>query len=779
MAAKNLIVFDLDGVITGEDAYWDTAGLVSHELLYSPLYWHIDTRVAEYQPVTTAEESRQVSRAILPEAVIVRLKSRSVNSNWDTCYAGFCMYLIYLLSHLPDVTPLLPLRPSEPNWIANFRFHIDLLPKIPVLDERVFTALNDPVFEGYNGLALLERFNAYASKVLHTPIKDVFARYSPSWWFCERLFQEWYLGDKLYIEESGHVPVQTGKPGCIHFEQPLLPIPQLKETLEKLGQQGYTFGVATGRPREEALLPLERYGLLNYFDMQHVTTHAEVAQAEAISSKKGRSDSLVKPHPYQFLLAAHPGYLPDEDVQNQQPFIVVGDTPSDVNGGHAAGAIVVAVKTGARTAQALTLLEQSEPDFLIENVTKLPTLLETMDSLATIQKLQFTEREKAERLLRWWFANHMNLTTERVTLTPKAVSLNSFNGFYRTQGEEYFFKTHVEEQGILEEYYHAELLREAGYNIVRPIRTLHEQGQQMVIYPVVRWPVMFDLMRGVETSETGEVNRINAEMLIDAERRECKRLLAIYATTQQMSSAMEQAHAPIHQLFWHRLVGERYRQFYEGKNVPIPHKQETISFEKLLTYRWTINGMALPYTLGELVDRAKITLDPVHAGITIIGHGDAHFGNVFLEEKRDYLYFDPAFAGRHSLLLDVIKPLFHNVFATWMYFPYEIDRDMQITVEIRDTMLVVNHSYTLTPLRKELLQTKEMYLLSPLLERLGVNLPDDWLAMMQSALMCCPLLTMNLFDTTRMPTSIGWLGLSLAVLMGNNGMQSWKLRADE
>ena len=114
-----------------------------------------------------------------------------------------------------------------------------------------------------------------------------------------------------------------------------------------------------------------------------------------------------------------------------------------------------------------------------------------------------------------------------------------------------------------------------------------------------------------------------------------------------------------------------------------------------------------------------------------------------------------------------------------MYFPFEIDREMEVAVEIRDTMLMVEHTFALTPLRKALLQTKEAYLLQPLIERLDAGLPDDWLTMMQSALMCCPLLTMNLFDRERMPTTIGWLGFSLAVLMGNNGIQSWKLRADE
>jgi hypothetical protein len=36
--------------------------------------------------------------------------------------------------------------------------------------------------------------------------------------------------------------------------------------------------------------------------------------------------------------------------------------------------------------------------------------------------------------------------------------------------------------------------------------------------------------------------------------------------------------------------------------------------------------------------------------------------------------------------------------------------------------------------------------------------------------MSCPLLTINLLDQTRMPASITWLGLSLAVQMGNNGI---------
>ncbi|GAC1642585.1 MAG: hypothetical protein NVS4B12_05960 [Ktedonobacteraceae bacterium] len=774
MSNTNLIIFDLDGVITSEEAYWDTAGLVVHELLYSPRYWNVDNTTDLYQPVTTAEASRVLSRNILPEATIVGFKSRAVNSNWDTCYCGFCLYLIHLLTLVPNIDALLPIRPADDDWIMAFRLQLATIADKKLQDTYILDAINDPFFRGYSGLELITRFNAYATEVLHKPIEGVFARYSPSWWFCENLFQEWYLGDELYVHDNGRLCKQTGKRGCIHFEELLLPVEQIRTTLEALHLQGCTLGIATGRPEQEALIPLKNYDLLSYFDRQHVTTHAEIAKAEAALALQGKTVSLVKPHPYQFLLAAHPAYNDASYSHRIQPFIVVGDTPSDIQGGKAAGAITIAVLTGARTAQARTILEQSIPDFLIEDMTKLPTLIQQIDSLSTIQRLQFTEREKAERLLHRWFALYMNLQTEQVTLTPKAVSLNSFNGFYRADGKEYFFKTHVEEQGVLEEYYHAEVLRQAGYNIVKPVRTVHEHGQQMVIYPVVHWPVMFDLMRSVETEQTTDTM---IATLVDAEKRECERLLALYTRTLAYSTAEEHAQAPIHQLFWHRLTGGRLKNYYGNKRVTLPNNVGSIPFDTLLSSSWQINGIDQRYTLGALIERAITVIHPEYATFTVVGHGDAHFGNVFLENNQDYLYFDPAFAGRHSPLLDVIKPLFHNVFATWMYFPLEVAQRYHIAVHIDHETIVVHHNYTLTPIRQAILQTKEVYLLTPLLTQmrsLGV-LPNDWLEIMQSALLCCPLLTMNLIDAERIPLSVGWLGFALAIFMGNNGITSWNI----
>jgi hypothetical protein len=53
-------------------------------------------------------------------------------------------------------------------------------------------------------------------------------------------------------------------------------------------------------------------------------------------------------------------------------------------------------------------------------------------------------------------------------------------------------------------------------------------------------------------------------------------------------------------------------------------------------------------------------------------------------------------------------------------------------------------------------------------------LPEDWREMMQLALMCCALLTINLLDEQRVPAAISWLGLLLAVQMGNSGIEAWR-----
>ena len=110
-----------------------------------------------------------------------------------------------------------------------------------------------------------------------------------------------------------------------------------------------------------------------------------------------------------------------------------------------------------------------------------------------------------------------------------------------------------------------------------------------------------------------------------------------------------------------------------------------------------------------------------------------------------------------------------------MYFPHNIAQDLQLTLSRRGQIISVEANYTLTPVRQAILQTKVEHLLRPLIAKLRERdmLPVHWKEIIQLAMMCCPLLTVNLLDGERMPPSISWLGLLLAVQTGNNDIQPW------
>jgi phosphoglycolate phosphatase-like HAD superfamily hydrolase len=388
---KRLIIFDLDGVITSEEAYWDCGGLTLHELLYSPSYWGLAAD-SSYQPVTTAAQSRRLSRMVYPEHLIFSLKARALNSTWDNCYAMAFLCLVALLARLPHPASLLPFEPSSREWVAALRSQITVSHlaqswNLAQLHQQwsQHHPFDLPVFRGAVGLELLNRGDAYASEVLGLRVEGSFSRHGPFWRLCQDLLQEWLLGDQLYFQVYGRPPAQVGKPGCLFFEEPLLPPERVREVLATLVQRGYTLGVASGRLWREAEPTLRTYGFLPYFAPEHICTHDVVEQAETRLRRRGDQRLLSKPHPFPFLAAVdRPSALAllggeERPSWPSKAWLAVGDSPSDILAGKAAGALTVAVLTGARTAEARQFLEQSRPDFILNDMTELPPLLEQLE----------------------------------------------------------------------------------------------------------------------------------------------------------------------------------------------------------------------------------------------------------------------------------------------------------------------------------------------------------------------------------------------------------------
>lgn len=384
------------------------------------------------------------------------------------------------------------------------------------------------------------------------------------------------------------------------------------------------------------------------------------------------------------------------------------------------------------------------------------------DLLLRIQRLQFNARDEAEALLLAFIQQTFpQLGVEHVQLRPLATSLNSFNGFLRaSDGTRLFFKTHTEQDNAISEYYNAEMLEQAGYPVVKPLYSSTNAGQQLLIYPLIESPAVFDLARALET---GQPSAASLEALSIAQNKSDGELVDIYAHTLEWQTAEQAAKAPIHQLFYHRLTGGRLDRFYsDAQPFTLPH--HSTHWGDIKRKRWVINGAVYDVTLGALIDEAIITLRPDQDGPSVIGHGDAHNGNIFFEGA-SLRYFDPAFAGRHHPLLDVVKPIFHNVFAMWMYFREQEREKLSITLEVTEDVWHVTHDYRLNSVRRMFLDSKFKLTVAPLLRLLHVNgwLDLYWRRQVKLALMCCPLLTMNL---TTFPPEIALLGLSFCVEMG-------------
>ncbi|MGB1286819.1 MAG: hypothetical protein ACPG7F_09825, partial [Aggregatilineales bacterium] len=89
------------------------------------------------------------------------------------------------------------------------------------------------------------------------------------------------------------------------------------------------------------------------------------------------------------------------------------------------------------------------------------------DVLQRVRDLQNSDQAAAEMLLLSFIHDELPLDVVSLELTPLAVSLNSFNGFMILRdGRRLFFKSHTETDTVINEYYNAGLMADAGYPII-------------------------------------------------------------------------------------------------------------------------------------------------------------------------------------------------------------------------------------------------------------------------------------------------------------------------
>lgn len=177
-----------------------------------------------------------------------------------------------------------------------------------------------------------------------------------------RIFQEIYLGKDLFYKTEKRHAYFWKKRGLIHKEKPIF----RKKMLEKIKASGIKLGIATGRPRFEALHALRAAGTEHLFD-------ALICMDEVKKAENLHLTSMRKPHPFSLIEAA-------KKIGKDLDYFYVGDLPDDVLAANRAKK-EIAIQSVAFCAchddpsAALKEIQKAKPDFMIRKPAELLNLL--------------------------------------------------------------------------------------------------------------------------------------------------------------------------------------------------------------------------------------------------------------------------------------------------------------------------------------------------------------------------------------------------------------------
>lgn len=321
------VIFDMDGVITSEQNYWNCAALTVWEYLKWNRGDEIDTAYAE----SNVEKIR--STVFCGDKLIEVLKGKGVNSNWDLGY------VVVLLA-----------------WICGGKaYNGDFFDILKSAEE-----LPDNILDAYDDLA------KKASDITGFDY-DWMRRNELMWRTMVGLFQEWFLGDDL---NGGHPSMHGKKSGLLYNEQPIVDKDKLKTMLKLLSEKRRVC-TGTGRPYIEMIRPLDAWGITQYFAPDGLCNYDHVVAAE----KALNNNALTKPHPYMFLKALYGTDYNDKklidgdyDSKKITRTLVVGDAGADILAANAMGADFCAVLTGINGERARGYFEEQGAEYILNNV---------------------------------------------------------------------------------------------------------------------------------------------------------------------------------------------------------------------------------------------------------------------------------------------------------------------------------------------------------------------------------------------------------------------------
>ncbi len=318
-------IFDMDGVLVDVSQSYRMAIIQSVDAFFRA---GMRLPAADNTPLLTAEDVSLLKNA------------GGFNNDWDLTTA-FIAYFLDLLPPLPIST--LPLHRRITTLMAYLeivshgKFSVDI---DALRAKKDISTLSQQISEHGGGLSALKNISAGHNRHLLFGQGDLKKEN-----LIQRIFQELYLGDKLFAEIYAEKTSVVHTAGLINNETSLIDTATLKDLATR-----HRLGIATGRPRAEAEYTLNRLEIAPYFEA--LLTHDDVVSAEA----KG------KPDPWSLLEIARRMHVVPEACA------YIGDTPDDIRAAKAAGFIAIGVlATAAKPDKLRTQFESLGADMVIES----------------------------------------------------------------------------------------------------------------------------------------------------------------------------------------------------------------------------------------------------------------------------------------------------------------------------------------------------------------------------------------------------------------------------
>lgn len=199
-----------------------------------------------------------------------------------------------------------------------------------------------------------------------------------------------------------------------------------------------------------------------------------------------------------------------------------------------------------------------------------------------------------------------------------------------------------------------------------------------------KW-IIFEYVHGFLMSEKFIALKDNKESrdLFAYEELKEKELRKLHSHKAKRISYQEYINTRANQLFYHRLTGNKYNKFYG------PGRSNISSlFDRVIS----VNGNKLPLTINQIISniKEKYNTTKTKKVLAIKGHGDAHHGNIIINDK--IWFIDNEYSDHITPFMELAKPYYNDLIGVLFFHdPVTLNKFFKITKYVeKDGEIIIN-----------------------------------------------------------------------------------------